>query len=113
MSVPDDLYYTKEHEWLRQDGSTATVGITDHAQDALGDIVFIELPMEGESVSDIFAPVSGKVAAVNHELEDNPETVNKDPYGGGWLIKIQMSHPEETEDLLSAEDYQAFLAEEK
>ncbi len=125
---PNDLKYASTHEWARleEDGSV-TVGITDHAQDALGDVVYVELPEIGtelhagqeagvvESVkaaSDVYAPVSGKVVAVNAALEDAPETINSDPYHGGWFYKIEPSDASELEDLLSAEDYQEQCEEE-
>jgi len=128
MNFPDDLYYTKEHEWIRIDSNVATVGITDHAQDALGDIVFLELPVEGgpvnkgeafgtvesvKAVSEIYAPLSGSLLEVNEPLTEHPETVNEDPYGEGWMIRIEISHPEEVDELLSVEEYKAFLEEEK
>lgn len=126
--TPSELKYAKSHEWARleEDGSV-TVGITDHAQDALGDVVFVELPEVGaalaasdeagvvESVkaaSDIYAPVSGEVIAVNEQLEDAPETVNADPYNDGWFFKLQPGDTSELESLLSAEDYQSHCDEE-
>ena len=128
MEFPEDLKYSKEHEWVLVEGSTATVGITDYAQDQLGDIVFVELPAVGDkmskedafgvvesvkAVSDIYAPVSGKVVEVNDDLPDNPEMLNEDPYGDGWIIKIEMSDREELDDLLSATEYEQYVAEEK
>ncbi len=125
MSVPGDLQYTKTHEWVRREGDTATVGITDHAQDELGDVVFIELPEEGSSfgagdafgtiesvkaVSDLYAPVGGEVVEVNSALEDAPEKVNEDPYGDGWIIRLRVSGEG---DLLSAEEYEKVLEEEE
>lgn len=127
MNVPDDLLYTKDHEWVLVEGSSATIGITDHAQDALGDVVFVELPSPDESfsardvfgsvesvkaVSEIYMPVSGVVATVNEALEDTPELVNSDPYGEGWMIQIRIEDSAELDDLMSAEDYQQFLEEE-
>jgi glycine cleavage system H protein len=124
MNVPDSLKYTKDHEWLRVEGDHAYAGITDFAQGELGDIVFIEIETVGETlkkeevfgtieavktVSDMFMPVSGEVLEVNPALEESPEVVNKDPYGKGWMIKIKMTHPEELDDLLTAEDYKALL----
>ncbi len=124
MSIPADLQYTKEHEWVRIDGDVATVGITDHAQEALGDIVFVELPETGrevaageafvvvesvKAVSDVYAPVAGEVIEVNGELESAPEKVNTDPYGAGWLAKIRMSG--ETVELLDEAAYTTFLEE--
>ena len=119
--VPTDLRYLESHEWVRDEGDgTATVGITDHAQDSLGDVVFVELPEVGaeitagdesgvvESVkaaSDIYAPVSGEVIAVNEQLEDQPELVNEAPYGDGWFYKVKMSHPAELDDMLDADGY--------
>ncbi len=120
MKVPDDLKYTKEHEWLKEDGNTVTVGITDYAQGELGDVVFVELPADGtevkametfgtieavKAVSDLFAPVSGKIVEKNQILDDDPMTINRDPYGDGWMVKIEMSDKSELDNLLSAEDY--------
>lgn len=120
MSTPDNLKYTKDHEWVSVDGNVATVGITDFAQRELGDIVYVDIPSEGEdlaqeetfgsveavkTVSDLFMPVSGKVIEVNGELEDAPESVNQDPYGKGWMVKIEMSAPEELDNLLDAAAY--------
>lgn len=127
MNCPDDLRYTKEHEWIRLEGNTATVGITDYAQDQLGDIVFVELPEEGEavksgetfgvvestkSVSDLYAPIAGKVTASNDPLLDAPELINDDAYGEGWMIKLEVSDPSELESLLSAAAYQKHVQEE-
>lgn len=126
-NVPADLKYTKEHEWvgaLTADG-TVRVGVTDHAQDALGDVVYVDLPEVGEtleaeatfgeiestkSVSDLFAPISGEVVAVNEELADSPETVNSDPYGAGWLIEVRPDNEADLDGLLSAADYEAEIA---
>jgi glycine cleavage system H protein len=120
MNVPKNLKYTKSHEWVRVDGKTAVVGITDHAQDELTDVVYVEVPAVGarveagkqcavvESVkaaSDIYAPVSGDVAAVNEELASAPELLNQDPYGKGWMFTITISDPDELNELLSPEDY--------
>ena len=125
MSDPKDLQYAKSHEWVRVEGDIATVGITDHAQKALGDITYAECPQVDDSVeagkecgsiesvkaaSDIFSPVSGTVTEVNGELEDAPETVNGDPYGAGWLFKVKLSAP--VEGLLDADAYSAFCATE-
>jgi len=122
--VPQELKYTKEHEWVRMEGGAAVVGITDHAQSQLGDIVFVELPKAGtpvvcmkpfgtvESVkaaSDLFSPLSGTVAGVNDRLSQNPEEINKDPYGAGWMIKIRPSSPKELDQLLDAAAYQKLL----
>lgn len=124
MAYPSELKYTEEHEWVKVEGDTAVVGITSHAAEELGDIVFVDMPEAGETVSkgsafgtiesvktvaDLFAPVSGEVVEVNEALQDAPETVSEAPYGEGWIIKIRMSDPSELEDLLSAEDYQAKL----
>lgn len=121
MNFPDDLKYTREHEWVRDNGDgTVTVGITDFAQSELGDIVFVELEPEGEefeqddvfgtveavkTVSELFAPVSGEIIETNESLEDDPELVNNDPYGSGWMVKIKLSDSSELDDLLSVDDY--------
>ena len=120
MNFPDSLRYTKEHEWLRQEGQEGVVGITDFAQDSLGDVVFVELPAVGatltqgqifgvvesnKTVSDLFAPVSGKVVAINEALADAPESVNADPYGAGWMIRIALAPPTATDGLLDAAAY--------
>jgi glycine cleavage system H protein len=123
--IPSDLKYARSHEWARlEEDGTVTVGITDHAQDALGDVVFVEHPEVGQQLtaegeagvvesvkaaSDIYAPVSGKVVAVNTSLEDAPEQVNQDPYGDGWFFKLQPDDPAELEELLSAEGYGELL----
>jgi len=124
MTIPADLKYTKEHEWVRIEDGVATFGITDHAQEALGDIVFVELPETGatvdaggafvvvesvKAVSDAYAPVTGEVVAVNEELEDEPEKINTDPYGSGWIAKIRMSG--DTAELMSDDEYNTFLEE--
>jgi glycine cleavage system H protein len=123
---PKDLQYTKQHEWVRLVGDEATAGITDFAQEQLGDIVYFDLPEPGarikqhgkmgevesvKTVSDLYAPLSGEVIEVNPKTADTPEVVNEDPYGGGWLLKIKPSDPSETDKLLSAEDYDALIAE--
>ncbi len=128
MEFPEDVKYSKEHEWVLVEGNVATVGITDYAQEQLGDIVFVELPAVGDkvskedafgvvesvkAVSDIYAPVSGKVLEVNDDLPDNPEIINEDPYGDGWMIKIEMNDPEDLEDLMGAAEYEEYVAEEK
>lgn len=128
MEFPEELKYTKEHEWLLVEGTTATVGITDYAQDRLGDVVYVEMPAVGDkvskedafgvvesvkAVSDIYAPVSGKVLEVNDDLPDNPHQINEDPYGDGWLIKIEMNDLEEIEDLMTAAEYQEYIAEDE
>lgn len=121
MNFPDDLKYTREHEWVRDNGDgTVTVGITDFAQSELGDIVFVELEPEGEefeqddvfgtveavkTVSELFAPVSGEIIETNESLEDDPEMVNNDPYGSGWMVKIKLSDSSELDDLMSVDDY--------
>jgi glycine cleavage system H protein len=125
LSVPEELQYTRSHEWVRTEGDTATIGITDHAQDELGDIVFVELPETGatfdagdsfgtvesvKAVSDLYAPVGGEVVEVNETLSESPEKINEDPYGEGWIVKIQVSGEA---DLLSASDYEQFLEEEE
>ncbi|MFN8221288.1 MAG: glycine cleavage system protein GcvH [Fimbriimonadales bacterium] len=122
MNVPGDLKYTKSHEWVRVDGDIATVGITDHAQSELGDIVFVELPAAGralsggdtfgsvesvKTVSDVYSPVSGEVVEVNGALGAQSDLLNSDPYGNGWLVKIKMSKPAELDDLLDPEAYKA------
>ena len=125
MNVPEELEYTRTHEWVKREGDIATVGITDHAQDELGDVVFIELPEEGASfgagdsfgtiesvkaVSDLYTPVSGEVVGVNETLNDSPERVNEDPYGGGWMIRLRVSGEG---GLLSANEYEKLLEEEE
>jgi glycine cleavage system H protein len=124
MNIPDDLRYSAEHEWVRVDGATATVGISDFAQDSLGDVVYVQVPDVGtdviagasvseiestKSVSDIYAPVSGVVTAVNEALADTPELVNQDPYGQGWIMTIELSEPAEVEALLDANAYRALV----
>jgi glycine cleavage system H protein len=124
MNIPDNFKYTKDHEWIKVEGDTATVGITDYAQHELGDIVYIEVNTVGETleqeetfgtieavktVSDLFMPVSGEVLEFNEELESNPEIVNKDPYGDGWIVKIKLSEPSEVDDLLDADSYKDIL----
>lgn len=124
--IPAELYYTKEHEWIRMDGDIATIGITDHAQDALTDIVYIELPEEGDvlddmgefaivesvkSASPIFAPLAGELTAVNLELEDAPELMNTSPYGDGWIVQMRLSNPDDVSGLMSADDYRSMIGE--
>jgi glycine cleavage system H protein len=124
---PSDLLYTEDHEWARVEGKTATIGVTQFAVDQLGDVTQVELPREGESlkqgeafgtvesvkaVSDLFAPLTGKVVKVNSPLADSPEYVNEDPYDEGWMIQIAITHPKELDGLLDAEAYQAFLREQ-
>ena len=126
-SYPDDLRYHREHDWARIDGDTATLGITWYAQDALGEIVHYEAPSEGASVardesygevesvkavSDLISPLSGEVVVVNPKVVDEPETINDDPYGDGWLVRVRLSDPAEVDDLLDVETYRAFLAEQ-
>jgi glycine cleavage system H protein len=128
MEIPQGLKYSKEHEWVATEDSVATVGITDHAQDQLGEIVFIELPAVGDkiskddpfgvvesvkAVSDIYAPVTGTVIEINEDLPESPETVNEDPYGDGWLIKVKITDPSDLEDLMDADEYAELLAREK
>lgn len=126
MNIPKELKYTKEHEWIRDNSDgTATVGITDFAQGELGDIVFVELEDEGfefekdesfgtveavKTVSELFAPISGEIAEVNEKLEDEPELVNDDPYGDGWMVKIKVSDASEFDSLMTAEDYEEITA---
>lgn len=124
MNVPADLKYTKDHEWVKVDGDEATVGITDFAQGELGDIVYVEIETEGETidanevfgtveavktVSDLFMPLSGEIVAVNEDLEDTPEKVNESPYEDGWMIKIKLSDLSELDSLLSADDYKEHI----
>lgn len=125
MSNPTDLKYTREHEWIRDNGDgTATIGITEFAQGELGDIVFVELEAEGfdfsendtfgtveavKTVSELYAPVSGEILEINSALDSNPELVNEDPFGEGWMVKIKVSNPDEMKNLLSAEEYNALI----
>jgi glycine cleavage system H protein len=124
MAVPTDLRYSETHEWVKVDGNIATIGITDHAQDELGDVALVTLPKPGDAlvfddsfgeiesikaVSDLYSPVSGSVIEVNDELVDAPELVNNDPYGKGWLIKVELSNLAELDNLLNATKYDAFL----
>lgn len=127
-NVPDNLHYSKDHEWVRVEGAIAVIGITDHAQEQLGDVVYVELPKPGESfsanesfgsvesvkaVSEIFTPISGEIADVNGSLTDEPEKVNKDPYGEGWMIKVKMGTPGEVDSLLTAAEYEDFTKAEE
>jgi len=127
MSYPNNFKYTKEHEWVSVEGDTGTIGITDHAQEELGDIVFVNLPKVGsqtekgqtfgsvesvKAVSDIYSPVSGEVTAINDLLATSPEKLNEDPHGAAWLIKLKLSAPAEINDLLSADDYQKYIGAE-
>ena len=124
MNIPADLKYTKDHEWLKIEGDVATVGITDFAQNELGDIVYVEIETEGETldkeevfgsveavktVSDLFMPVSGEITEFNEEIEGTPEAVNEDPYGKGWMVKIKISDMSEVEGLLSADSYKELI----
>jgi glycine cleavage system H protein len=128
MNVPDDLRYTKDHEWIRVDGDAGVIGITDFAQDSLGDVVFVELPAVGavleqgaafgvvesnKSVSDLFAPVGGEVVAVNEALADRPELVNQAPYGEGWMIRLRLHAPPQTQALMDAASYRGHVESER
>ena len=127
MMIPDDLKYSEEHEWIKVEGKIATVGVTDYAQDQLGEIVYVELPSEGEefsksdtfgsvesvkSVNDIYMPISGRIAEINDPLTDGPEIINEDPYGEGWMIKIEISDKNEVKALMSASEYKSYISEE-
>lgn len=122
MNIPADLRYSSDHEWIRQDGNTVTIGITEFAQDSLGDVVFVEAPEAAsvvvagdsftevestKSVSDIYAPVSGTIVAINEKLDDTPELLNSDPYGDGWICSIEMSDPSQLDGLMDADSYRA------
>ena len=126
-NTPEDLSYTKDHEWVRVKGNEATVGITDHAQNQLGDVVYVELPKAGDkfetsepfgsvesvkAVSEIYMPVSGAVTEVNESLNDAPEQVNEDPYGGGWMIRIKIDNPAQVDALLTSIEYEDYIKEE-
>ncbi len=128
MDFPKDLKYTKEHEWVREEDGSVVIGITDYAQDSLGDVVFVELPDEGaavtkdetfgvvesvKAVSDLYSPVSGTVTEVNDAIVDSPEAINEDPYGDAWMIKVELGNPPETTEFLTAEEYQQYIEEEK
>lgn len=125
MAYPEEFLYTKDHEWIRVDGDTGAVGVTEHAQKELGDIVFVELPHPGAQVSakeslgtvesvkavaDVYSPVSGEVVAVNPKIQQAPELLNTDPHGEGWLVKIKLKDRGETDSLMTAEEYEAFVA---
>ena len=125
-NVPENLHYSKDHEWVRVEGDTATVGITDYAQNSLGDVVYIELPRLGEvftahdafgsvesvkAVSEVFTPIGGEVVEINEALNDAPEAVNNDPYGDAWMLKIKMSNPGEVDAMLNAAEYEDFISE--
>lgn len=127
MSYPESYRYTREHEWVRADGAEGTIGITDHAQHELGDIVFVNFPKPGSSVkrgetfgsvesvkavSDVYSPVTGEVTAVNELLSQKPETLNSDPHGDGWLIKVKLTAPDEINNLMPAADYQKYIGTE-
>jgi glycine cleavage system H protein len=126
-NIPDDLHYSKDHEWVRVDGNVAVVGVTDYAQDSLGDVVYVELPKAGDefaanepfgsvesvkAVSEMFSPVSGEIVGTNDALADAPEKVNTDPYGDGWMIRVQMSNAGEVDSLLTAAEYEDFTKAE-
>ena len=128
MDFPEGLKYSKEHEWVLVEDGVAIIGITEFAQGELGDIVFVELPDVGEkiskddpfgslesvkAVSDIFAPISGAVVEINDDLKENPEAINEDPYGDGWMIKVQMTDMDELKDLMSSDDYAEFIEQQK
>lgn len=123
-NIPENLRYSKDHEWVSVDGDVATIGITDYAQHSMGDVVYVELPKEGESfgaheafgsvesvkaVSEIFTPIAGEVVEVNEGLNDTPEVVNSDPYGGAWLVKLKMENPGEADALLNSVEYEEYL----
>lgn len=123
-NIPENLRYSKDHEWVRVDGDTAAIGITDYAQHALGDVVYIDMPRVGDklgthesfgsvesvkAVSEIFTPLAGEIVEVNEEINDTPEAVNKDPYGAAWMIKVKMDNPGEADAMLSAEEYEEYL----
>ena len=120
MNIPAELHYSSDHEWVRVEGTTVTIGITEYAQDALGDVVFVEMPDQGlavaagetfsevestKSVSDIYAPMTGSIAEVNEALESQPELLNSDPYGAGWICRIEISDPSELDGLMDADAY--------
>jgi glycine cleavage system H protein len=124
MEYPDDLYYSKEHVWLRLIGGRGKIGITDHAQQELGEIIFLGLPEENspveqgdvfgtlessKTVADLYAPVSGEIVLINRDLEEEPTLINDDPYGNGWLVTMEIDEPSQLDDLLSAADYEKFL----
>ena len=126
-NVPEDLHYSKDHEWVRVEGGEAIIGITDYAQNSLGDVVYVELPKAGDefaanesfgsvesvkAVSEVFTPVAGVVAKINEALADEPEVVNSDPYNEGWMIRIKMAHPGEVDSLLTAAEYEDFTKAE-
>ena len=127
VNVPEDLQYSKDHEWIRVEGDTGTIGITDHAQHSLGDVVYVELPKIGESfsahepfgsvesvkaVSELFTPVSGEITEINEVLQDEPEKVNSEPYGSGWMIRLRINNKSDLDSLLSAAEYEDYLRTE-
>jgi glycine cleavage system H protein len=127
-TYPEEFRYTKDHEWVKPEGGIGTIGITDHAQNELGDIVYVDLPKVGarlekgkslgsvesvKAVSDIFSPVSGEVTEINELLTTKPEALNADPHGAAWLVKVRMSAPDELQQLLTAKDYQSYIEAEK
>jgi glycine cleavage system H protein len=127
MNLPEDLKYTKEHEWIKENGNILTIGITDYAQDSLGDIVYLELPEEGtelakddtfgvvesvKAVSDLYSPATGEVTEVNDALVDSPEVINDDPYGEAWMIKVQVEGPDAITDTMTGEEYKKYVEEE-
>ncbi len=126
MAQPEQLLYSKEHEWVRIEGDRAVIGVTDYAQSSLGDIVYVELPKPGKqvdqfanigvvesvkAVSDLFTPISGEIVEINSALENDPAAINRDPYGDGWLLRLKLKDPAETKNLLSARDYEKLIAE--
>jgi glycine cleavage system H protein len=126
-NVPEDLHYSKDHEWVRVDGDQAIIGITDYAQNSLGDVVYVELPKAGEefaanepfgsvesvkAVSEVFTPIAGAAVKINETLADEPESVNSDPYGEGWMIRLKMANPGEVDSLLTAAEYEDFTKAE-
>ena len=126
-NVPEDLHYSKDHEWVRVDGDQAIIGITDYAQNSLGDVVYVELPKAGEefaanepfgsvesvkAVSEVFTPIAGTVVTINEALADDPENVNSDPYGQGWMVRLKMSNPGAVDSLLTAAEYEDFTKAE-
>ena len=126
-NVPEDLHYSKDHEWVRVEGDQAIIGVTDYAQNSLGDVVYVELPKAGDkfaasepfgsvesvkAVSEVFTPIAGTITTINESLADEPEKVNSDPYGDGWMIRLKMDNPGEVDSLLSAAEYEDFTKAE-
>ena len=126
-NVPEDLHYSKDHEWVRVEGDQAIIGVTDYAQNSLGDVVYVELPKAGDkfaasepfgsvesvkAVSEVFTPIAGSITSINESLADEPEKVNSDPYGDGWMIRLKMDNPGEVDSLLSAAEYEDFTKAE-